>query len=219
MRGLWDWAWRPSAASIGLVAVIIFLGLQGRAIRAESPTGVAPASPTSVAPASNPDIASVAPAANPDVASGGYTGPNDPNLQACQAARGDCNPAALAIIKANNPPYQPPSVNPQYLSRAAVEEAARRGARTPLTPEAPPSAIVYSVLMPRSQFLAFTHEAGNPNLDTSRLEWVITVHAPMATDGSPGTPMEIKPVYSVALDAETGQWTDGCIGCAWLDHS
>ena len=64
-----------------------------------------------------------------------------------------------------------------------------------------------------------THEAGNPNLDTSRLEWVITVHAPMATDGSPGTPMEIKRVYSVALDAETGQWTDGCIGCAWLDHS
>jgi len=203
--GMWDWGWRPSAASIGLVAVIIFLGLQGRAITAESPTGVPPAPTTSAALASNPDVAS-----------GGYAGPNDPNLQACQAARGDCNPAALAIVKANNPPYQPPSVNPQYLSRAVVEEAARKGARTPLTPEAPPSAIVYSALMPRSQFLALTHEAGNPNLDSSRLEWVITVHAPMATDGF--NPV-VQPVYSVALDAETGQWTDGCIGCAWLDHS
>src|SRR5207245_9519601 len=105
---------------------------------------------------------------------------------------GYCNAAALAIIKANNPPYQPPSVNPQYLSRAAVEEAARRGARTPLTPEAPPSSIVYSAIMPRSQFLAFTHKDGNPNLDTSRLEWVITVHAPMAPAGSHGTPMEIN---------------------------
>src|SRR5436309_7105307 len=188
---MWDWGWRPSAASIGLVAVIIFLGLQGRAITAESPTGVPPAPTTSAALASTPDVAS-----------GGYAGPNDPNLQACQAALADCNPAASAIIKENNAPYQPPSLNPQYLSRAVVEEAARKGARTPLTPEAPPSSIVYSAIMPRSQFLAFTHEAGNPNLDTSRLEWVITVHAPMATDGSPGTPMEIKPVYSVALDAE-----------------
>ena len=105
MRGMWDRAWRPSAASTALIAAIIFLALQGRAITAGSPTGVAPAS--------NPDSASVAPASNPDVASGGYTGPNDPNLQACQAARGDCNPAALAIIKANNAPYQPPSVNPE----------------------------------------------------------------------------------------------------------
>src|SRR5437870_939241 len=163
MRRIWDWAWRPSAASTALVAVIVFLGLQGRAITAQSPAGVAPASPTSTAPASNPDVAS-----------GGYTGPNDPNLRACQAALADCNPAASAIIKANNAPYQPPSANPQYLSRAVVEEAARSGAQTPLTPEAPPSAIVYSALMPRSQVVAlFVGQSGNPGLDQTRLQWVV----------------------------------------------
>jgi hypothetical protein len=149
-----------------------------------------------------------------------YSGPNDAALRACQEALADCNPAATEAIAATNPPYQPPSANPQSLSRAVVEAAARSGARTPLTPEAPLSAVVYSALMPRSQVAAlFLGAASNPGLDQTRLEWVITVHAPMATDGSPGMGPEVKPVYSVALDAETGQWTDACIGCAWLDVS
>src|SRR2546426_740112 len=145
---------RAAQLAAAVIALVLVLSA-GRGVTAKDYSAYSPASPTSVAPASTPDVAS-----------GGYAGPNDPNLQACQAALADCNPAASAIIKENNAPYQPPSLNPQYLSRAVVEEAARKGARTPLTPEAPPSSIVYSAIMPRSQFLAFTHEAGNPNLDT-----------------------------------------------------
>ena len=162
---------RAAQLAAAVIALVLVLSA-GRGVTAKDYSAYSPASPTSVVPASNPDIAS-----------GGYTGPNDPNLQACQAARGDCNPAALAIIKANNPPYQPPSVNPQYLSRAAVEEAARRGARTPLTPEAPSSSIVYSALIPRSQFLAFTHEAGNPNLDISYRRFKVIPPDPHGFDG------------------------------------
>jgi hypothetical protein len=90
---------------------------------------------------------------------------------------------------------------------------------TPLTPAAPSTAVAYSALLSRPDFEKLTGQAPNVAINKPRMVWVVTVHAPMATDGSPARPAEIKSVYSVAFDAATGQWTDMCIGCAWLPLS
>ena len=84
---------------------------------------------------------------------------------------------------------------------------------------APATAVVYSALLTRQQFEQLTPDGHNPGIHPDRKVWVVTVHAPMWTDGSPSMAPVLMPVYSVGLDAETGQWTDGCIGCAWLDRS
>ena len=148
-----------------------------------------------------------------------FTGLNDPQLQQCVEAHGVCDPAAESVRRANNPEANPPGDSPVYETREVIELGARRGAKTPLTPEAAATSPTYSALMSRQKFEAISGENRNAAVDSRRAVWVVTVHAPMATDGSPGVPPEVKPVYSVAFDAETGQWTDACIGCAWLDHS
>ena len=159
----------------------------------------------------------------------GFTSLNDPALQQARAtesaagARDDCclcNRAAEAARKGEKPEASPPEENPVYFSREKAEAYARAGARTEWSPDgAPATAVVYSALLTRQQFEQLTPDGHNPGVHPDRKVWVVTVHAPMWTDGSPSMPPLLKPVYSVALDAETGQWTDACIGCAWLDHS
>lgn len=146
-------------------------------------------------------------------------GPNDPGIRRCQAAHAICNQAAEDQRVARNPETRPPSPNAKLIARAQAEAAARLGARTPLTPSAPDTAVTFSQLMTRAEFETATGESHNASVYPTRPVWVVAVHAPMATDGSPATPAEIMPVYSVAIDAETGQWTDACIGCAWLQGS
>jgi hypothetical protein len=73
--------------------------------------------------------------------------------------------------------------------------------------------------MTRPAYEALAHEARNFAVDPTRMVWVITVHADMATSGSPAGAPKIFPVYSIAMDAETGQWTDYCVGCDWLKSS
>jgi len=162
----------------------------------------------------------------------GFTGLNDPTLQqalATESAAGErddcsaqclCNRAAEAARKGEKPEASPPEDNPAYFRREKAEAYARAGARTEWSPDgAPATAVVYSALLTRQQFEQLTPDGHNPGVHPDRKVWVVTVHAPMWTDGSPSMPPLLKPVYSVALDAETGQWTDACIGCAWLDHS
>jgi len=145
--------------------------------------------------------------------------PNDPQIHTCIAAREVCNPAAEATFVASNPLAQPPSANPAYISRQAAEMRARAASRTALTAAAPAAVVAYSALMSRSAFESIYPGSKNATINPERKVWVITVHAPMATDGSPGQAPQIKDVYSFAIDAETGHWTDGCIGCALLQQS
>jgi hypothetical protein len=72
--------------------------------------------------------------------------------------------------------------------------------------------------MTRQSFEQLAPQDPNYAVNHERMLWVVTVHAPMATDGSPGMMPQVKSVYSVAYDAATGQWTDMCIGCAWLSQ-
>ncbi len=147
-------------------------------------------------------------------------GPTAPQMRACLAAHQRvCNPSAEATRVANTQEAQPPSANPAYLSRTIAEARARAAALTPSSAAAPATVVVYSALMTRPDFDALTHESDNAAMNAQRKIWVVTVHAPMATDGSPSRAAEIKDVYSIALDAETGHWTDECIGCAWLHQN
>lgn len=144
-------------------------------------------------------------------------GPVDPTTTACARVGGRCDPAAEAARVAANREAQPPTG--VVLPRANVEALARGLAKTPLTPDAAIGATVYSALTSRPQFEALSHEAHNYSVNADRAVWVVTVHAQMATSGTPAQPPTVFDVYSVALDAETGQWTDYCVGCEWLTTS
>lgn len=144
-------------------------------------------------------------------------GPVDPLRDPCAHEGRLCNPAARVNQVAANLEAQPPTG--VVLNRDSVERIARGMARTPITPEAPPDAIIFSALMSRSEYEAISREGSNYAVNRERQIWVITVHAPTATSGSAARPPAVFPAYSVALDAETGQWTDACIGCEWLARS
>ena len=99
----------------------------------------------------------------------------------------------------------------------ATGDIARRFAATPLTAQAPASAPVAERLMSRSAYEHLDPAAGHNFLpDPRRLVWVVTVHADMATSGSPAMAPHIEHQYTVVIDAETGWVTDSCIGCATL---
>lgn len=144
-------------------------------------------------------------------------GPVDPRTDPCAREGGTCDPAAAAARVAANLEAQPPTGI--VLDRVVAEAKARALAVSPLSPGAPASATVYSALLTRSEYEKIAKEGRNYAVNADRKVWVVTVHAPIATSGSPTQPSAIVEVYSVALDGETGQWTDYCIGCAWLNAS
>jgi hypothetical protein len=146
-------------------------------------------------------------------------GPGDPAIQQCQAQRTVCDPAAASAQASNNPLQDPPASNPQYLSRAAIESQARQAALSMLTPAAPASAVTFTALMTRQEFDALSGQMPNAAVDQSRMVWVVTVHAPKTTNGSPSIAPRVVAVYSIVFDAATGHWTDSCTGCAWLTSS
>lgn len=144
-------------------------------------------------------------------------GPVDPRTDPCAREGGICDVTAAAARAAANVEAQAPTGIVIY--RLQAEAKARALALTPQTPEAPAAAVVYSVLLTRPELEAISHEGRNYAVNLARPVWVVTVHASIATSGSPVQPAKIVDVYSVALDAETGQWTDYCIGCEWLTAS
>lgn len=46
--------------------------------------------------------------------------------------------------------------------------------------------------------------------------WLVTVMAPVMTEGGPGAPPVTRAAYSVVIDARSGSVTDTCGGCTWL---
>jgi hypothetical protein len=144
-------------------------------------------------------------------------GPVDPRVDSCAREGGVCDAAAAAARAATSVLAEAPTG--VALDRAQVEAKARTFALTPLTPEAPATAVAYSALVTRSEYEAISHEGRNYAVNVARPVWIVTVHAQTATSGNPARPPQVKDVYSVALDAESGAWTDACIGCAWLSAS
>jgi hypothetical protein len=67
-----------------------------------------------------------------------------------------------------------------------------------------------------SEFLALLDEQPDPDISLARIVWVVTVHSPIWTDGSPMSRPELKQTYTVAYDAASRQEIEACIGCAGL---
>jgi hypothetical protein len=144
-------------------------------------------------------------------------GPVDPRVDPCALEGGICDPVAATAREATSVLTQAPQG--AAIERTVVEAKARTLALTPLTPEAPATAVTYSALVSRTEYEAISHECRNYAVNLARPVWMVTVHAPTATSGSPAQAPKVVDVYSVALDAESGQWTDYCRGCAWLSAS
>ncbi len=137
----------------------------------------------------------------------GYLPPNDPHFEACKQQGGlHCNPdpSVYATFVAGNPLAQPPSATPHYISEAQAIAAAR-GSHT--------NADARARLMTRAELEALAPALGVNNMpDPRRKIWVVTVDGDVWTRGDAAHKPHIVHVYTVVLDAETGQWTDSGLG-------
>jgi hypothetical protein len=142
----------------------------------------------------------------------GYTGINDPNLQACMAAKQVCNPSALPEIR-TLPWAATPAVNATGMSRSDAEQLVRNAIG------APAMATIFSEQLTGSAAIAQLGIDRNSTTNESREVWVVTVLAAVTTDGSPATAPTTRGAYSAVVDESSGQITDDCIGCKWLSAS
>lgn len=143
---------------------------------------------------------------------GGTAALQSPSVHACEAAgKPNCNPnpGAIQTLTAGNPLAQPPSAHLHYLTEAQAIALARGQNST---------APVAARLMTLHEFedTIYAGTKGVAVLNHDRMKWIVTVHADVMTDGSPGFAPPLKHVYSVVIDAETGIGDGGCIGCAWV---
>ena len=135
-----------------------------------------------------------------------------PGLAECMAKRLVCNPDAMKT------PYDPLSRpdDPQahlLSEQEAIALVRKFGANPKDDPATHPA---YAVRMKLGQWNALTPSPESPTFDSSRVVWVVTVHAPRRTDPEPGGGEVLKPLYSSLVDAQIGTEISGCFGCAWV---
>lgn len=145
------------------------------------------------------------------IASGGDCPDTIPGLKACMSAHLICNWSAYRDLQANNPVAQSdPGV---ALTKSDAEAIAHRIAKTSSTPAAADTAPTYARLMRYGDVLAATGNAPSAVVNPDRQVWVVTVEAPITTDGSPSVAPVTVNAYTAVLDAQTGKAIDVCIGC------
>jgi hypothetical protein len=66
------------------------------------------------------------------------------------------------------------------------------------------------------EYLALVDELPSPFISLARIVWVVTVHSPVWTDGSPMSRPRLKQAYTVVYAAASRQVIEMCIGCATL---
>ncbi|MDQ1684829.1 MAG: hypothetical protein QOC82_1566 [Frankiaceae bacterium] len=142
----------------------------------------------------------------------GYSGINDPDLQACMARHDICNPDATAESQ-TVPWTMPLPAGASIVSRDQAQQFVLKAIGAPATAQ------VFSELLSGSVAESQLGIGRSSNVDESRPVWVITVVAPTYTDGGPAAVGEVKPFYSALVDAGSGQITDDCTGCDWLTSS
>ncbi len=131
-----------------------------------------------------------------------------PGLAECMAEqRLDCNESAYAQRQA--------SFGPAQAGAATMTEAQAVAAVLALG-RAPANAPVVAREMTLSAYQQMTGEQANPAISPDRLVWVVTVHAPMLTPGTPQHSGQLKQVYTVVFDAISSQGIEMCIGCEAL---
>jgi hypothetical protein len=128
-----------------------------------------------------------------------------PGLAECMAdQRLDCNQSANAQRQANFGPAQPgtPSMTQAQAIAAALALA-----------KASSSVPVVAREMTISTYEQMAGEQANPAINPDRLVWVVTVHVPIWTPGTPQRPGQLKQAYTVVFDATSSQGIEMCIGC------
>ncbi|MDQ1747463.1 MAG: hypothetical protein QOD07_1726 [Frankiaceae bacterium] len=142
----------------------------------------------------------------------GYTGINDPSLQACMAAHDVCNPQAGAELQ-SVPWATPLPQGASVMTRAQAQQFVLKALGVPSTTQ------VFSEFLSGANVEQQFGISRSTNVDESRPVWVVTVVTPTYTDGGPGAPGQLKPFYSALVDAGSGEITDDCTGCDWLTSS
>jgi hypothetical protein len=153
-------------------------------------------------------------------AAGGYIQPtplayaSSPQYHACVQRREKyCgpNPYPYQTFVAESPWAQTPGPNPQYITEDQAKARARNGLPVAERTTAP----AYAEFMSYAQLQAIApYLAENGQVVTQREFWVVTVHADVRTNGGPMLAARTVHDFTVVLDAESGDMTDWCAGCA-----
>jgi hypothetical protein len=107
-----------------------------------------------------------------------------------------------------------PQIRQSYITRKKADGVAR--SYSPLLADSTKSRPTWSKLTDYRQASTLLGDSGNPLLCQSTMVWVVTVHAPIMTDGGPSTPPKMRQSYTVVLNAADGRLIDSCVGCSSL---
>ena len=120
-----------------------------------------------------------------------------PGLAQCMQQGLACNQTADSDRKATFGPAMPAT----DFGTPMTQEQAITAALGPNPPSSPTAARS----MTYGAFLTLAGEQPDPDISLDRLVWVVTVHAPIRTPGTPQHPDQMKQVYTVVLDAASRQ--------------
>lgn len=140
--------------------------------------------------------------------------PRNPTVVACKLAHKTvCNSGAHATFVAVNPLERPISSAVLLIGEAQALKIARN---LPLSfggQRAPANAPIHARLLSRSSIAKLEPSLGdNYAVDQGRPVWLVTVHAPLPDRHG----IQMSAVYTVVIDAATGEVTDDCGGCHTL---
>lgn len=105
------------------------------------------------------------------------------------------------------------------ISQTRAVDLALQVAQSATTPAAPANSPTWAQQMTYQEAnasMSVGNGVGNLLVDPTTEVWVVTVHAPVVTDGSPAQAPQMKQSYTVILDAANGKMIDDCIGCSTL---
>jgi hypothetical protein len=136
-----------------------------------------------------------------------------PGLSRCMAQRAICNEAAYAELRAQSGPLQPIRTGTDFMTR---EEAVQRSLL--VSPAATASSPVFAESMTLGEVAKRMHldPAEFGPIDLNRMMWLVTVHAPVMTMGSPRRPPSLVAAFTVVYDAASHIGILTCYGCATL---
>jgi hypothetical protein len=138
----------------------------------------------------------------------GFTGINDPDLRSCMEQKHVCNPNAVGDDQTSL--SQPGSAGTALIGEAEAMAIARAASGSA-------SASGKARRMSGTEAEAFAQQSRSPDIDGARQVWVVSIDATVTTDGSPAQPPKAVDGYSAIMDAITGEITDECLGCFWVE--
>jgi hypothetical protein len=142
-----------------------------------------------------------------------------PGLAACVAAKRVCDERAYRLfLAARAKAAQAARSTSGIAATGSMSESEALTRALTVSPDATAASPSVAKEMTLSEYNAMSGDPlSEPGESSDSTEvWVVTVRAPMYTDGAPGNPPLLKQSYTVVFDATTGSGLETCIGCATL---